>query len=259
MRYLPSTPYDAALIRILFAVQKAQGRVGRAGCASVRVRVRSEARSRADPIWPPASGVPGRCAHQERTLDPARLSSSAYLLLQVQNVRYLQVKLSPAGPCHRRARCATPLGARLAWPRLRYSKCPPAAHPQATGVFRKHQPGSLSNREGGGSKPGEADSLNLGKAVNSNLELHTYRQTASLSAWLIAPLLDYTRLFRMEGSLLWLAERNHVSIMGPGGRMHNGANHPIRHRQAIESDRHWLECRRTGPPIEQNNLSRMLE
>ena len=24
MRYLPSTPYDAALIRILFAVQKAQ-------------------------------------------------------------------------------------------------------------------------------------------------------------------------------------------------------------------------------------------
>jgi hypothetical protein len=30
----------------------------------------------------------------------------------------------------------------------------------------------------------------------------------------------------------------HVSIMGPGGRTHNGANHPIRHWQAMESDRH---------------------
>jgi hypothetical protein len=29
---------------------------------------------------------------------------------------------------------------------------------------------------------------------------------------------------------------------GAGGRTHNGANHPIRHRQAMESDRHWLGC-----------------
>jgi hypothetical protein len=28
----------------------------------------------------------------------------------------------------------------------------------------------------------------------------------------------------------------------PGERTHNGANHPIRHRQAMEGDRHWLGC-----------------
>ena len=45
----------------------------------------------------------------------------------------------------------------------------------------------------------------------------TYRQSAGLPAWLMAPGCDYTRLSRMEGTLFRLEERNHVSIMGPGG------------------------------------------
>ena len=31
----------------------------------------------------------------------------------------------------------------------------------------------------------------------------------------------------------------------PGGWTHNGANHPICHRQAMEGERHWLGCRGT--------------
>ncbi len=51
----------------------------------------------------------------------------------------------------------------------------------------------------------------------------------------------------LEGNLLRLEEKNHVSIRVPGGRTHNGANHPIPHRQDMEGDRHWLGCRGTDP------------
>ncbi len=37
--------------------------------------------------------------------------------------------------------------------------------------------------------------------------------------------------------------------MVPGGRTHNGANHPIRHWQAMEADRHWLGCRGSGTHV----------
>ncbi len=52
-----------------------RGRAGRSGRTPVGVRVRFGERSRADPMGPPPSGVPGRCTGQEPTLDPARLSS----------------------------------------------------------------------------------------------------------------------------------------------------------------------------------------
>ena len=42
------------------------------------------------------------------------------------------------------------------------------------------------------------------------------------------------------GNLSGSAER-----MVPGERAHTGADHSIRHRQAMEGGRHWLECR--GP------------
>ncbi len=32
-----------------------------------------------------------------------------------------------------------------------------------------------------------------------------------------------------------------------GERTPNGVNHPIRHRQALEGDRHWLGYRDTRP------------
>ena len=38
----------------------------------------------------------------------------------------------------------------------------------------------------------------------------------------------------------------------PAKRTQNGANHSIHHRQAMEGDRQWLACRRSGPPIEQS-------
>ncbi len=37
--------------------------------------------------------------------------------------------------------------------------------------------------------------------------------------------------------------------MGPGDRSHNGANLPIRHRQAMEGDRQWLGWRGTGTHV----------
>ncbi len=37
------------------------------------------------------------------------------------------------------------------------------------------------------------------------------------------------------------------TIMVPGDRRHNGANHAIRHWQAMEGDRHWLGCRGRQP------------
>ena len=43
------------------------------------------------------------------------------------------------GASRRRARCATPSGARLAWRRSRYSKCRPVAHPQVKGLLRTHR------------------------------------------------------------------------------------------------------------------------
>jgi hypothetical protein len=50
-------------------------RAGPGGRAPWVVRVGSGERSRADPIWPPLSVVPERCAGQEPTLDVAQLSS----------------------------------------------------------------------------------------------------------------------------------------------------------------------------------------
>ena len=56
----------------------------------------------------------------------------------------------------------------------------------------------------------------------------------------------------MEGTLPWQRERNHVSIRVPGDRTHNGANHPIRHRQASALARvQWErppELRKTSLP-----------
>lgn len=54
-----------------------------------------------------------------------------------------------------------------------------------------------------------------------------FRQSAGLPAWLIARVFDYTRLFRMEGTLLRLKEGNHVAIMGPGDRTRKCAIHCI--------------------------------
>ena len=47
---------------------------------------------------------------------------------------------------------------------------------------------------------------------------------------------------------MWCS-RVFCTLRVPGERTHNGANHSIRHRQALEADRHWLGCRGNVPPL----------
>ncbi len=58
------------------------------------------------------------------------------------------------------------------------------------------------------------------------------------------------RLFRMEGTFPRLKERNHVSIMGPGGRTHNCAMGDLFRRslhKALESGNQWDRRHKEGP------------
>ncbi len=48
---------------------------GRGTCAPCVIRVGSGEPILADPIWPPPTGVPGRCTGQQLTLDPADVST----------------------------------------------------------------------------------------------------------------------------------------------------------------------------------------
>jgi hypothetical protein len=70
----------------------------------------------------------------------------------------------------------------------------------------------------GPSSPGRATDRRLRLTASACQE---DLQPDSLPAGLFAPVFDYTRLFRMGGTLLRLEERTHVSIMGLGGRAAN--------------------------------------
>jgi hypothetical protein len=60
-------------------------------------------------------------------------------------------------------------------------------------------------------------------------------------------------LVREPNALTGIAEMGgRGDFVVPGARTHNGANHPIRHRQAMEGDRHGFGCQGSGPLIMQN-------